>query len=75
MRRIEVFWVDSTSNDAWAGLDEHKDAGHLISTIGYDMGEAGDFQIVVMNIDRDGGDCSMSMRIPKGCIKRIKPLI
>lgn len=75
MRRVEVIWIDSTSFDAWSSVEEHLDCGHEISTMGYHVDDVGDFMILVMNIDRDGGDCSMSMRIPKGCIKRVKPLI
>lgn len=73
--RIEVHWIDSTSKDAWDSVEEHKDAGHLITTLGYNLGVVDDFLVVVQNLDRDGGDCSCSMRIPIGCIKRVKPLI
>lgn len=75
MRVVRVYWIDSTSYDAWDSLEQHKDAGHLISSVGHLAGETEDFLILVMNLDQDSGDCSQSLRIPKGCIKRIKPLI
>lgn len=73
--KIEVFWIDSTSLDSWDSIDEHKSAGHLISTMGYNLGQVDDFLVVVQNLDRDEGDCSCSMRIPVGCIKKIIELI